>query len=227
MQYRCPSCGYIYDEAAGAPHVGVPPNTRWERIPNNFICPWCRFPKAKFTLAQPVFHSSQKINGENSFSVLIDDVKSHETMYQMSYAELSALCSHLANSCEIQHLFREAQQFTVLADYYQTRTAQPMDASIDQLASLLEEDIAGAYVRVDAAAEAAGDRGAKRILKWSKGVTQATSGILSRYQSQGGQFLQNTGVYICEICGYILIGDTMPRGCPICHVSNIRIEKVG
>ncbi len=227
MQYRCQACAYIYDEVLGVPSMGIPPNTRWERLSNNFICPRCRFPKSKFTPVQPVFNSSQETNEEKSFKVAIEGVKSHDNMHQMSYGELSALCSHLANSCEIQYLFHEAQQFTVLADYYKTRTCQPMDASIDKLAAIMENDLAEAYVRADVAAQAANDRGAKRILKWSQGVTSASSEILSRYKSQGDAFLQNTGVYICEICGYIFIGDTLPRGCPVCHVSNIKIQKVG
>ena len=29
MRYRCPGCGYIYDEARGDPHEGFAPGTAW------------------------------------------------------------------------------------------------------------------------------------------------------------------------------------------------------
>jgi len=40
-QYRCPGCGYVYDEAMGCPHEGFPPNTRWEAVPETWCCPDC------------------------------------------------------------------------------------------------------------------------------------------------------------------------------------------
>jgi len=31
--WQCRTCGYIYDEAAGAPDEGLAPGTRWADIP--------------------------------------------------------------------------------------------------------------------------------------------------------------------------------------------------
>jgi rubredoxin len=39
--YRCPECGYQYDEACGDLHEGYPPGTRWADLPSNFCCPSC------------------------------------------------------------------------------------------------------------------------------------------------------------------------------------------
>ena len=39
--YRCPECGYIFDEAKGDPHEGYPPGTRFEELPDDFACPDC------------------------------------------------------------------------------------------------------------------------------------------------------------------------------------------
>ncbi len=224
MNYRCPACGYIYDEASGLPSVGIPPKTRWELISNHWVCPSCGFPKTKFIMVQP--NSSQNMCRTRLVNVLIEDVKKHENMHQMSYGELSALCSGLAHSCEIQYLFQEAQQFMILADYYKTRIQPSLDPSVDQLLTLMEEDQL-AFTRANMAAEVANDRGAKRILKWCKGATQSLNFVLSQYKSQGDQIFKNSNIYICEVCGHIEISNTMPRGCPVCHVSNIRIQKVG
>jgi rubredoxin len=40
-RYRCPVCEYVYDEAAGAPREGFPPDTPWSEIPDDWCCPDC------------------------------------------------------------------------------------------------------------------------------------------------------------------------------------------
>jgi rubredoxin len=39
--YRCPGCGYVYDEAKGAPREGFPAGTRFDEIPDDWCCPDC------------------------------------------------------------------------------------------------------------------------------------------------------------------------------------------
>lgn len=40
-QYRCPGCGYIYDEALGDDHEGYPPGYQFTELPADFVCPDC------------------------------------------------------------------------------------------------------------------------------------------------------------------------------------------
>ena len=40
-KYICDVCGYIYDEAAGDPDNGIDPGTKWEDVPEDFLCPLC------------------------------------------------------------------------------------------------------------------------------------------------------------------------------------------
>jgi rubredoxin len=51
-KYMCLICGYIYDEAAGAPDEGIPPGTRWEDVPPNWTCPECGARKEDFELVE-------------------------------------------------------------------------------------------------------------------------------------------------------------------------------
>ncbi|OBH51519.1 rubredoxin [Mycobacterium sp. E2479] len=39
--YRCPGCGYTYDEAKGAPREGFRPGTPFSDIPEDWCCPDC------------------------------------------------------------------------------------------------------------------------------------------------------------------------------------------
>jgi rubredoxin-NAD+ reductase len=49
-QFICRVCGYIYDETDGDPHAGISPGTRFEDIPDDWICPECGVGKADFAL---------------------------------------------------------------------------------------------------------------------------------------------------------------------------------
>lgn len=40
-RYRCPGCGYVYDEAAGDDHEGYPPGFPFQELPDDFVCPDC------------------------------------------------------------------------------------------------------------------------------------------------------------------------------------------
>lgn len=42
-KYECVPCGYIYDEAAGDPDNGIAPGTKWEDLPEDWVCPVCEF----------------------------------------------------------------------------------------------------------------------------------------------------------------------------------------
>ncbi len=47
-KYQC-ICGWIYNEEVGEPSQKVEPNTKWEDLPDSFICPQCGASKSAFT----------------------------------------------------------------------------------------------------------------------------------------------------------------------------------
>ncbi|GAA6145055.1 MAG: rubredoxin [Thalassolituus sp.] len=51
-KWECVVCGWIYDEEAGAPEEGIPPGTRWEDVPDDFICPDCGVGKEDFEMVE-------------------------------------------------------------------------------------------------------------------------------------------------------------------------------
>ena len=48
MKYVCQICGYVYDEAKGDPDNGIAPGTKWEDLPDDFVCPLCGADKDVF-----------------------------------------------------------------------------------------------------------------------------------------------------------------------------------
>ena len=49
---------------------------------------------------------------------------------------------------------------------------------------------------------------------------------MSRFSKEGDGFLMNTNVYVCDICGFIYVGDEPPAICPICKVPNVKFLEV-
>ena len=47
-KYECEPCGYVYDEAAGDPDNGIAPGTKWEDLPEDWVCPVCGLGKDVF-----------------------------------------------------------------------------------------------------------------------------------------------------------------------------------
>lgn len=39
--FRCPVCGYVYDETEGEPREGFPAGTPWGDVPDDWTCPDC------------------------------------------------------------------------------------------------------------------------------------------------------------------------------------------
>ena len=48
-KYVCDVCGWVYDEALGAPEHGIAPGTKFEDLPADFECPLCGVDKDNFS----------------------------------------------------------------------------------------------------------------------------------------------------------------------------------
>jgi rubredoxin len=40
-RYVCSMCNYVYDEKRGEPHRGIKPGTKFEDLPETYVCPVC------------------------------------------------------------------------------------------------------------------------------------------------------------------------------------------
>lgn len=47
-KWLCNICGLVYDEAEGMPEHGIAPGTRFEDIPDDWLCPDCGTAKEYF-----------------------------------------------------------------------------------------------------------------------------------------------------------------------------------
>ncbi|MBE8189695.1 MAG: rubredoxin [Candidatus Thioglobus sp.] len=51
-KYRCLVCDWIYDEYLGAPLDGIAPQTKWEDVPADWVCPDCGATKDEFEMIE-------------------------------------------------------------------------------------------------------------------------------------------------------------------------------
>jgi rubredoxin len=217
-KFKCSICGYTYDEAAGIPEKNIAPGTKWGNMPKDFTCPWCGAPKAVFEKVEEKDAPSAPVASEDG---------PIEDLGELSAGELSALCSNLAKGCEKQHLSEEADLFYQLADYYKSKDTSQKGQSLEDIAKLLNSDLSEGYPKASAAAEAEADRGALRALVWGEKVSRMLSSLLDRYAKEGDAMFENTKIFVCDICGFIYVGNNLPEVCPVCKVPNFKITQIG
>ena len=213
MKYVCPICGYVYDEDKGIPEKGIAPGTKWEDLPDDWECPICGASKSVFSPQE-----------EKKVEKVEEPIEAPDLDVEMSSAEMSIICSNLARGCEKQFLDEEAKAFKELSEFFGQRATVTTD--MDNLLELINKDLSDGFPYANSVAKQANDRGAQRSLVWSEKVTRMLQSLLKRYEKEGDKMLENTGVWVCTICGFVFIGDNPPEVCPVCKVPSWKFEKI-
>ena len=213
-QMVCSVCSYTYDEAKGIPEAGIAPGTKWEDLPDDWKCPWCGAGKEMF-----------RENGAAATPVSEPSAKPHVER-ELSPMELSVICSNLARGCEKQYLPEQEKGFRELAEFFRAKAEPTPEADMEMLLALVEKDLSAGYPYANSAASKGPDRGALRALVWSEKVTRMLHSLLTRYRSEGEKMLENTGVYVCSVCGFVYVGEAPPEICPVCKVPSWKFEYV-
>jgi len=219
-KFRCTVCWYIYDENTGVPEKNIAPGIAWNDVPEDFLCPLCSSPKNLFNPIEESPPTPVKVNKEEpeNFNGL--------TELNLSYDEVSAICSSLARGCEKQRLLPEMEAFFKLALYYKSKTSIEDNVSLNDAAKLLDEDVLTGYTEANRAAGTVKDRGALRSLVWSEKVSTILKSLVKRFNEEGDSLLHNTDVFVCDICGFVFPGNAAPQICPICKVPHYLLMKV-
>ena len=217
-KFTCSICGYIYDEAEGIPADGILPGTKWEDLQDDWVCPMCGAPKAMFDELMTEIPSEPPTidKSENSSG----DIRS------LSFAEMSALCSNLSKGCEKQYKKEESDLFNQLAGYFKRKAGASEGKEFKDIKDLIKSDLELSYPSANNVIADSRDRGALRALVWSEKVTKILKTVLMRYDKNQNALLEETNIHVCEICGFVYIGEEPPDRCPVCKVPKIKIAKV-
>lgn len=219
-KYVCSICGFVFDEAKGLPSDGIAPGTKFESLPDSWVCPMCGAPKSAFEKQQEPGQKSEEEPVRESISSPEDE------MTELSIGQFSLLCSNLARGAEKQYLKDESELFMQLADYFRGKEGKAKKADEAGMHALLEEDIGKGYPTARKASESLHDRGALRAITWNEKVAKALSFILDRYEKEGPAFLEDNNVYVCSVCGFVYVGKEPPALCPVCKVPSWKFTQV-
>lgn len=217
-KWVCAVCSYVYDEAQGDPDRGIAPGTKWEEIPGDWACPVCGATKSAFEEDRESIQSAPSVH-----SSVEDD---HDEMRELSFGEMSALCSNLSKGCSKQYRTQEAELFKQLAEFYHKNTATFDENQLCDIVSLIQQDLKSGYPQANSTASAAGDRGALRALVWGEKVSKILKSLLGKYEKKSDALLEGTRVFVCDICGFVYVGNELPEVCPVCKVPNIKFSEI-
>lgn len=208
MKHVCPICGYVYDsEKEGNP---------FSELPDSWVCPLCGAPKSSFVTE----------NTEKTTEAKVKPLHLDDDMKKLSAGEFAALCSNLARGCEKQYKDEEASLFRKIADYFTAATPSAPDASMEKLANLIQSDLSEGYPALRSSAIENSDRGTQRICVWGEKVTNILNSLMQRWEKEGDNFVKNTEIWVCTVCGFVFVGDSAPQLCPVCKVPSWKFEKI-
>ena len=211
-RYRCKICGHVYDEAKE--------QVKFEDLPDDWKCPLCGAPKN-------LFEEIKEEKGTNVTQMMEEEMNPtsfDEDLRNLSSLELSLICSNLARGCEKQYLEKERQLFQELATYYEEKDSSK-EGTLNDVKQIVGQDLKQQEQAMNVA-DHHQDRGAKRVLTWAGKSTKIMNMILDNYEKKGIDYLKNTKIWVCDICGFVYIGDVPPTVCPICKVPNFKILEV-
>lgn len=207
-KYRCIICGYIYDE--------VKEKIKFEDLPDDWTCPLCGSPKSAF---EEVIEEPQK--EEESIE---EKQEIEEDLRSLTNEEITYICSNLAKACEKEYKEEEQNLFAELATYFEEKTKEVPGTieDIKEANKQEQKDIEQAMNMADKNS----DRGAKRVLTWATKTSNMMKIILENYEKKGLDYIKNTKIWVCDICGFIYIGEEPPKVCPVCKVPSFKILEV-
>ena len=175
---------------------------KFEDLPDDWKCPLCGAPKNLFKA--------------EAVEVVVEEQE--EELREMNYGEVSALCSSLASSCEKQYLQEAADLFKKLANYYNSKAK--IEGNFEDLINKINKDLDLNYKKAREVSQEKQDRGSLRVITWGEKVTM----ILKSLINEG--IPTDKKIYVCEVCGFVYVGNEKPEICPVCKVLNFKLVEV-
>ena len=211
-KYRCTICGYIYDEAVE--------KVKFADLPADWKCPLCGAPKEMF---EEIIEEEKEEETKDNLTNVVNS-EEEEDLRLLSNYEISLICSNLAKGCEKQYLEEEEHLFKELASYYESKE-DSNNGTFNDVLDKVNNDLNELSSAMDIASSV-GDRGAKRVITWALKTSNIIKYIIENYQKNGINYLKNTKIWVCDICGFVYIGNEAPSVCPICKVPSLKILEV-
>ena len=211
-KYRCTICGYIYDEAVE--------KVKFADLPADWKCPLCGAPKEMF---EEIIEEEKEEETKDNLTNVVNS-EEEEDLRLLSNYEISLICSNLAKASEKQYLEEEKDLFRELSRHYE-ELESAKTGSLDDVINMVNSDI-NSFSKAMEVFSKYDDRGAKRVVNWASKSTNIMKVIIDTYKEKGIDYIKNTKIWVCDICGFIYVGDNPPKVCPVCRVPSVKILEV-
>ena len=119
---------------------------------------------------------------------------------------------------------KEKDLFRELSKYYEG-LEEDKTGSFDDIINMVNGDINNFSKSMDVFTKYE-DRGAKRVVNWASKSTNIMKVVIDTYKEKGIDYIKNTKIWVCDICGFVYIGDNPPKVCPVCRVPSLKILEV-
>ena len=131
---------------------------------------------------------------------------------------------------QVARLFRAVAEAETVHAHAHLRVLGAVKSTADNLQAAMEgegfefNDMYPSYL---AEAEAEGNRAAANSFRFALEVEKVHHGLYSEALEavQSGQDLPATPVYVCDVCGYTVVGEA-PDRCPVCRAKKERFFEV-
>ena len=242
--YVCGRCKWEYDEAKGAPDAGVAPGTKWENLPDGFVCPLCGASKPEFAkkpefdkkvtrnFSYGLFVLTAREGGKDNGCIINTAIQAASDPLRVSIAVTQANYTHdmILRTGEFNLSFlSEASKFATYQNFgfRSGRDVEKLESvsfrrSANGIAYLTEEVnayLSGKVVQsIDLGSHTMfiADVTGGEVLSKEPSVTYAY--YFANVKPKPEAKTAEKKGWICTICGYIYEGETLPDGyvCPIC-----------
>ena len=213
--YVCMVCGFDYDEAAGEPGSGIAPGTKWEDVPEDWVCPICGADKSMFT---------RQGGEEQKPAAPAPEPKKEAKAINTNYKLQAVMASNLARGSKKQYREELSGFMSQVADFFEARSTPQGD--LDDVLDLLAQDSATGYAQAFEVARKEKDRGSQRALTWGEKVSAIQATLIKRFNKDGDAALSGNDIFVCDACGFIYVDLEAPDICPVSTVPRIQFNKI-
>ncbi len=214
-KYICGVCGYVYDERDGDQSQGIAPGTKWEDVPEDWVCPACGADKSAF---------EKEEGGQAPAPRAAGHAGEEAGDAGLSRKQQAILMSNLSKAASKQHNAPMANLFDSLAVYFEA--GSQAEGDLENAWNGVKQDIEEGYPAAFDTCRQAGDRGALRALTWGEKVSKIQANLLGRSMKDGDAYLMDRQVFVCEACGFVYAGEEAPEMCPVCKVPRFKFIQI-
>ena len=108
----------------------------------------------------------------------------------------------------------------IVYGFWSENNKAKLEGNFEDLINKINKDLDQNYKKAREVSQEKQDRGSLRVITWGEKVTM----ILKSLINEG--IPTDKKIYVCEVCGFVYVGNEKPEICPVCKVPNFKLVEV-